>query len=72
MNNVALRLPRRLPIGLPGEKEREILKISSRGENVAEDVDLDGITMRKGNFSRSDLKCVLIPPKDHFQLSLRF
>ena len=54
---VLRRLPRRLLVDLPGEKERrEILKILLRGESVAEDVNLDGIAKRTGNFSGSDLK----------------
>ncbi|KAF9647587.1 AAA-domain-containing protein [Thelephora ganbajun] len=54
---VLRRLPRRLLIDLPGEKERkEILKILLREENVAEDVNLDEIAKRTGDFSGSDLK----------------
>lgn len=54
---VLRRLPRRLLIDLPGEKERkEILRILLQEENVAEDVDLDDITKRTGDFSGSDLK----------------
>ena len=56
---VLRRLPRRLLVDLPGEKERkEILKILLREENVAEDVDLDVIAKRTRDFSGSDLKRV--------------
>lgn len=56
---VLRRLPRRLLIDLPGERERkEILKILLREENVAEDVDLGAIAKRTGDFSGSDLKRV--------------
>ncbi|KAF9780481.1 AAA-domain-containing protein [Thelephora terrestris] len=54
---VLRRLPRRLLVDLPGEKERkEILKILLKGENVAEDVSLDEMAKRTGDFSGSDLK----------------
>ena len=54
---VLRRLPRRLLVDLPGEKERkEILKILLRDENVAEDLDLDDMAKRTGDFSGSDLK----------------
>lgn len=54
---VLRRLPRRLLIDLPGEKERkEILKILLWEENVAEDVDLGVIAKKTGDFSGSDLK----------------
>ena len=54
---VLRRLPRRLLVALPGEKERrEILKILLRGENAAENVDLDGIAKRTENLSGSDLE----------------
>ena len=57
LDDAALRLPRRLLVDLPGEKERRgILKILSRGENIGEDVGLDGIVKRTGNLSRSDPK----------------
>jgi len=56
---VLRRLPRRLLVDLPGEKERkEILKILLREESVAEDVDLDVIAKRTRDFSGSDLKRV--------------
>ena len=54
---VLRRLPRRLLVDLPGEKERkEILKILLKGEKVAEDVSLDEMAKRTGDFSGSDLK----------------
>ena len=54
---VLRRLPRRMLVDLPGEKERkEILKILLRDENVAEDVNLDEMAKRTGDFSGSDLK----------------
>ena len=54
---VLRRLPRRLLVDLPGEKERrEILKILLREEDVAEDVNLDEMAKRTGDFSGSDLK----------------
>ena len=54
---VLRRLPRRLLVDLPGEKERkEILKILLRDEKVAEDVNLDEVAKKTGDFSGSDLK----------------
>ena len=54
---VLRRLPRRLLVDLPGEKERkEILKILLTEEDVAEDVNLDEMAKRTGDFSGSDLK----------------
>lgn len=54
---VLRRLPRRLLVDLPGEKERkEILRILLREEDVAEDVNLDEMAKRTGDFSGSDLK----------------
>ena len=54
---VLRRLPRRLLVDLPGEKERkEILKILLKAEKVAEDVNLDEMAKRTGDFSGSDLK----------------
>jgi SpoVK/Ycf46/Vps4 family AAA+-type ATPase len=51
---VLRRLPRRFLVDLPGEKERkEILKIWLKGENVAEDVRLDEMAKRTGDFSGS-------------------
>jgi ATP-dependent 26S proteasome regulatory subunit len=59
---VLRRLPRRLLVDLPGEKERkEILKILLREEDVAEGVDLDVIAKRTKDFSGSDLKRVFPP-----------
>ena len=56
---VLRRLPRRLLVDLPGEKERkEILRILLREESVAEGVDLDVIAKRTRDFSGSDLKRV--------------
>jgi len=60
---VLRRLPRRMLVDLPGEKERrEILKILLREENVAEDVDLGEMAKRTGDFSGSDLKRGFLPP----------
>ncbi|KZT67710.1 AAA-domain-containing protein [Daedalea quercina L-15889] len=54
---VLRRLPRRLLVDLPGEKEREeILKILVRDETLAEDVDLKTLAKRTESFSGSDLK----------------
>ncbi|TFY57272.1 hypothetical protein EVJ58_g7120 [Rhodofomes roseus] len=54
---VLRRLPRRLLVDLPGEKEREeILKILLRDETLAEDVDLEVLAKRTESFSGSDLK----------------
>ena len=54
---VLRRLPRRLLVDLPGEKERkEILRILLKEETVAEDVSLDEMAKRTGDFSGSDLK----------------
>ncbi|KAJ8520421.1 hypothetical protein ONZ45_g2750 [Pleurotus djamor] len=51
------RLPRRLLVDLPGEKEREeILKILLRDENLAEDVNPHLLAKRTESFSGSDLK----------------
>lgn len=51
------RLPRRLLVDLPGEKEREeILKILLRDEQLASDVDLTSLAKRTEFFSGSDLK----------------
>lgn len=56
---VLRRLPRRLLVDLPGERERkEILGILLREESVAEGVDLDVIAKRTRDFSGSDLKRV--------------
>ncbi|KAI5122057.1 hypothetical protein M0805_006041 [Coniferiporia weirii] len=54
---VLRRLPRRLLVDLPGEKERgEILKILLRDETLASDVDLSWLAKRTDLFSGSDLK----------------
>ncbi|KAF8522235.1 AAA-domain-containing protein [Hysterangium stoloniferum] len=54
---VLRRLPRRLLVDLPGEKERyEILKILLRGETLSPDVDLHHLAKRTESFSGSDLK----------------
>ncbi|PIL24102.1 transporter [Ganoderma sinense ZZ0214-1] len=54
---VLRRLPRRLLVDLPGEKEREeILKILLRDEALAVDVDLKQLAKKTDSFSGSDLK----------------
>ncbi|KAI0780811.1 AAA-domain-containing protein [Trametes elegans] len=54
---VLRRLPRRLLVDLPGEKEREeILKILLRDETLADDVDLKQLAQKTESFSGSDLK----------------
>ncbi|PCH38086.1 AAA-domain-containing protein [Wolfiporia cocos MD-104 SS10] len=54
---VLRRLPRRLLVDLPGEKERtEILKIMLRDETLAEDVDFHVLAKKTESFSGSDLK----------------
>ncbi|KZT11220.1 AAA-domain-containing protein [Laetiporus sulphureus 93-53] len=54
---VLRRLPRRLLVDLPGEKEREeILKILLRDEALADDVDLKTLAKKTESFSGSDLK----------------
>ncbi|EPQ58230.1 AAA-domain-containing protein [Gloeophyllum trabeum ATCC 11539] len=54
---VLRRLPRRLLIDLPGEREREeILKIHLRGETLGNEVDLKALAKKTENFSGSDLK----------------
>ena len=56
------RLPRRLLVDLPGEKERaEILKILLRDETLAPDVDLKLLAKKTDSFSGSDLKRTLRP-----------
>ena len=51
------RLPRRLLVDLPGEKERDaILKILLKEENIAEDVDIAKLAKDTAGFSGSDLK----------------
>ncbi|TDL27343.1 AAA-domain-containing protein [Rickenella mellea] len=54
---VLRRLPRRLLVDLPGEKERAaILKILLRDEALADDVDFYTLAKRTDMFSGSDLK----------------
>ncbi|KAG6903215.1 hypothetical protein C0995_002758 [Termitomyces sp. Mi166 len=54
---VLRRLPRRLLVDLPGEKEREeILKILLRDETLAPDLDIPALAKKTENFSGSDLK----------------
>ncbi|KDQ18032.1 hypothetical protein BOTBODRAFT_29345 [Botryobasidium botryosum FD-172 SS1] len=54
---VLRRLPRRLMIDLPGEKEREeIMKILLRDEVLAPEVDLSTLAKQTESFSGSDLK----------------
>ncbi|KZV71876.1 AAA-domain-containing protein [Peniophora sp. CONT] len=54
---VLRRLPRRLLVDLPGEKEREaILRILLKEENVAEGVDVAKLAKDTVGFSGSDLK----------------
>ncbi|KLO12599.1 AAA-domain-containing protein [Schizopora paradoxa] len=54
---VLRRLPRRLLVDLPGEKERKaIMKILLRDEILADDVDLAALAKRTDLFSGSDLK----------------
>ncbi|PFH50653.1 hypothetical protein AMATHDRAFT_144519 [Amanita thiersii Skay4041] len=71
---VLRRLPRRLLVDLPGEKEREeILKILLRDEQLATDVDTKDLARKTDSFSGSDLKhlCVsaaLDSIKEHVNL----
>ncbi|KAG6911469.1 hypothetical protein DXG01_014543 [Tephrocybe rancida] len=54
---VLRRLPRRLLVDLPGEKEREeILKILLRDETLASDLDVSALAKKTESFSGSDLK----------------
>ncbi|KAF8212302.1 hypothetical protein K438DRAFT_1663065 [Mycena galopus ATCC 62051] len=54
---VLRRLPRRLLVDLPGERERqEILKILLRDETLGADVDTESIAKKTESFSGSDLK----------------
>ncbi|KIY50937.1 AAA-domain-containing protein [Fistulina hepatica ATCC 64428] len=54
---VLRRLPRRLLVDLPGEKERlEILKILLRDEKLSPGVDLSALAKKTESFSGSDLK----------------
>ncbi|THU86408.1 AAA-domain-containing protein [Dendrothele bispora CBS 962.96] len=71
---VLRRLPRRLLVDLPGEKEREeIMKILLRDEQLDPNVDLKSLAKRTESFSGSDLKhlCVsaaLDSVKEHVKL----
>ncbi|KAF8628317.1 hypothetical protein AX15_003864 [Amanita polypyramis BW_CC] len=54
---VLRRLPRRLLVDLPGEKEREgILEILLRDEKLGDDVDIRNLAGKTESFSGSDLK----------------
>lgn len=54
---VLRRVPRRLLVDLPGEKEREeILKILLRDETLAPEIDLKALATKTESFSGSDLK----------------
>ncbi|KAG2158392.1 uncharacterized protein EDB93DRAFT_1238140 [Suillus bovinus] len=54
---VLRRVPRRLLVDLPGEKEREeILKILLRDETLAPEIDLKVLATKTESFSGSDLK----------------
>lgn len=54
---VLRRLPRRLLVDLPGEKERvEILKILLRDETLSSELDLKVLAKKTESFSGSDLK----------------
>ncbi|OAX43585.1 AAA-domain-containing protein [Rhizopogon vinicolor AM-OR11-026] len=57
---VLRRVPRRLLVDLPGEKEREgkfeILKILLRDETLAHEIDLKALAKKTESFSGSDLK----------------
>ena len=54
---VLRRLPRRLLVDLPGEREREaILRILLRDERLADEVDLTALARKTETFSGSDLK----------------
>ncbi|KAK2466983.1 hypothetical protein APHAL10511_001241 [Amanita phalloides] len=71
---VLRRLPRRLLVDLPGEREREeILKILLRDEKLADDVNIKSLAKKTDSFSGSDLKhlCVsaaLDAVKEHVQV----
>ncbi|EGO20955.1 hypothetical protein SERLADRAFT_363141 [Serpula lacrymans var. lacrymans S7.9] len=74
---VLRRLPRRLLVDLPGEKEREgkwiILRILLREETLSTEVDLNALAKRTESFSGSDLKhlCVsaaLDAVKEHVEV----
>lgn len=58
---VLRRLPRRLMVDLPSEKDRfEILRLHLRGENLDSSVDLSAVAKRTPLFSGSDLKNVCV------------
>ncbi|TFK42660.1 hypothetical protein BDQ12DRAFT_719513 [Crucibulum laeve] len=58
---VLRRLPRRLLVDLPGEKEREeIFKILLRDEDLAADVNVQDLAKKTEGFSGSDLKHVCV------------
>ncbi|KAK0459644.1 uncharacterized protein EV420DRAFT_278671 [Desarmillaria tabescens] len=71
---VLRRLPRRLLVDLPGEKEREeILKILLRHETLDPDVDIKDLAKRTESFSGSDLKHLCVSAavdavKEHVEL----
>lgn len=55
------RLPRRLLVDLPGQKEREaILRILLKHEKLGDDVDLKKIAEQTDTYSGSDLKRKLV------------
>ena len=58
---VLRRLPRRVLVDLPTEKDREsILRIHCKGESLAEDVSLQDLARRTPYYSGSDLKNVVV------------
>ncbi|KAK0197193.1 hypothetical protein F5146DRAFT_34122 [Armillaria mellea] len=71
---VLRRLPRRLLVDLPGEKEREeILKILLRHETLDADVDIKDLAKKTESFSGSDLKHLCVSAavdavKEHVEL----
>ncbi|KAK0210669.1 hypothetical protein DFS33DRAFT_1378651 [Desarmillaria ectypa] len=71
---VLRRLPRRLLVDLPGEKEREeILKILLRHETLDPDVDIKDLAKQTESFSGSDLKHLCVSAavdavKEHVEL----
>ncbi|KAK7043596.1 hypothetical protein VNI00_008207 [Paramarasmius palmivorus] len=68
------RLPRRLLVDLPGEKERaEILRIFLRDETLAADLDVTTLAQQTEGFSGSDLKNLCVSAavdavKEHIRL----
>lgn len=61
---VLRRLPGRLLVNFPGERERrEVLKVLLG--SFAEDVDLSGTAKRMGNFWIGSQTCILILPGDY-------